>query len=109
MLLAVLALSPSAPELPQEPAPQTPPAAVEPAWDVGLSAFWVEPPDDDGHNVTILTADRGALHLEARYGYEDEDGKRCETSRPEVNRWPSLALLALLARRCSLSPPSPAG
>jgi hypothetical protein len=40
-------------------------------WDFGASAFVFLPPDDDKFVSPILDADRGALHLEARYNYED--------------------------------------
>lgn len=41
------------------------------AWTFGASAFVFAPPDDDAFLSPILEADRGALHLEARYNYED--------------------------------------
>jgi len=47
----------------------TPSAAVP--WEFGASAFVFLPPDDDTFVSPILDADRGALHLEARYNYED--------------------------------------
>jgi hypothetical protein len=40
------------------------------AWRVGASAY-LYPSDDPTFLLPIVTADRGALHLEARYNYED--------------------------------------
>jgi hypothetical protein len=40
-------------------------------WTSGASAFLFDPPDDDAFVSPIVDADRGALHLEARYNYED--------------------------------------
>lgn len=59
--------------VPQEPAPAVaPPAAAEP-WEVSGSFYYSEPPGSDGRSTAIVYADRGALHLEGRYGYEDLD------------------------------------
>ena len=51
----------------------TPPPPQEPAWELAASFFYSGPPEDHGYGTGILYADRGALHLEARYGYEDRD------------------------------------
>ncbi|MCY2959071.1 MAG: hypothetical protein NTY35_02810 [Planctomycetota bacterium] len=48
-------------------------ADERPSWEFALSAFYVDPPGSDQHATTILYADRGPLHLEARYNYEDLD------------------------------------
>jgi hypothetical protein len=40
-------------------------------WSGGLSGFLFDPPDDSPYFSPIVTADRGALHLEARYNYEN--------------------------------------
>jgi len=40
-------------------------------WVIGASAFVFDPPDDDAFISPIVEADQGALHLEARYNYED--------------------------------------
>ena len=40
-------------------------------WTSGASAFVFDPPDADAFVSPIVAADRGALHLEARYNYED--------------------------------------
>jgi hypothetical protein len=50
-----------------------PPLPEEPAWEFAASFFYSGPPEDHGYGTGILYADRGALHLEARYGYEDRD------------------------------------
>jgi hypothetical protein len=53
---------------------ESPPLATEaPTWSTSLDTFWTEPPDDDGYLSAILSADRGALHLEARWAYEGRD------------------------------------
>lgn len=46
------------------------PASSE-EWSSSLSGFLFLPPDDDAIVSPILAADRGSLHLEARYNYED--------------------------------------
>ncbi len=57
----------------QEPVPaQTPPATLDP-WELSSSFFYSDPPGSDGHLTAILYADRGPLHLEGRYNYEDLD------------------------------------
>jgi hypothetical protein len=53
-----------------------PPPAVEPAppaWSLVFETYASDPPGDDPYVLGILYADRGPLHLEARYGYEDRD------------------------------------
>src|SRR5262245_17908711 len=40
-------------------------------WAFGAAAFLFDPPDDDVFVSPIVDADRGVLHLEARYNYED--------------------------------------
>jgi hypothetical protein len=49
----------------------TPAADARPSWEFAVSAFYVDPPGSDQHATTILYADRGPLHLEGRYNYED--------------------------------------
>lgn len=73
MRLAVLTLA--AAMLPaaawaQEPSPSPPTAAAEPAWSgaASLAAYFI--PDDTDYLQPAVTADRGWLHLEARYNYE---------------------------------------
>src|SRR5262245_64017684 len=48
-----------------------PPAEKEP-WEFSGSVFYSDPPGTDDRVTTILYADRGQLHLEGRYGYEDD-------------------------------------
>lgn len=44
-----------------------------PAWAGQIAGYYTDPPGDDGYGSAILRADRGALHLEGRYNYEDLD------------------------------------
>ena len=53
--------------IPQDPAGQVQP----PAWSVGISAATYVLPDEENYVQPTVTADRDALHLEARYNYED--------------------------------------
>jgi hypothetical protein len=48
------------------------PASAE-EWSFAISAFVFDPPDDSPYFSPIFYADRGALHLEARYNYEDQE------------------------------------
>jgi hypothetical protein len=48
-------------------------AAAEPAWSVRVSANTYLIPDDDNYLQPTVTADRGALHIESRYQYEDRN------------------------------------
>lgn len=43
------------------------------AWSFSVSAYTYFVPDDSNFLVPVITADRGRLHLEARYNYEDRD------------------------------------
>ena len=74
-----------APQQPQQPAPpadtqhantlhaDTLPADKAPRWEFGASAYQYFVPDDRNYVQPTITADRGALHLEARYNYEAQD------------------------------------
>jgi hypothetical protein len=42
-------------------------------WSFSASAYTYFVPDDTNFVVPVVTADRGRLHLEARYNYEDRD------------------------------------
>jgi hypothetical protein len=42
-------------------------------WSFSAAAYTYFVPDDSNFVVPIVTADRGRLHLEARYNYEDHD------------------------------------
>jgi hypothetical protein len=66
--LAVAAVPASA----QEPAPESEPAQSEPlAWEFEASVYGYFVPEDKDFGQPTVVADRGALHLEARYNYED--------------------------------------
>jgi len=50
----------------------TPVALEEPAtWELSGNVFYSDPPGSEDRVTPILYADRGPLHLEARYNYED--------------------------------------
>jgi hypothetical protein len=40
-------------------------------WSGGVSGFLFDPPHDNGYFSPVARADRGRLHLEARYNYEN--------------------------------------
>ena len=67
-LLALLLLSLAATMRGQEPA--TSAAPEEQAWEFNASVYGYFPPEDLHYAQPTVTADRGALHLEARYNYE---------------------------------------
>ncbi len=72
MLLAPLTLLlPANIQDPSVPPPARP--AAEPRWVTALSTYWIEPPYSSGYASAILTADKGPLHLEAHWAYEDRD------------------------------------
>jgi hypothetical protein len=49
-------------------------ALAEPErWEFDSNIFYSDPPGSDGRTTVVVYADRGPLHLEGRYGYEDED------------------------------------
>jgi hypothetical protein len=48
-------------------------AQAAPSWEFGAALFGYFVPEDSDFALPIVTADRGALHLEARYNYEDAD------------------------------------
>jgi hypothetical protein len=56
-------------------ATSAPPAAEAPApaWSFAASVYSYLLPEEDNYGQPTLTADRGRLHLEARYNYEDLD------------------------------------
>lgn len=49
------------------------PVAGAQNWATAITAFVFDPPRDDAFGMGIVTADRAALHLEARYNYENLD------------------------------------
>ncbi len=57
----------------QEPAVATPPADEKPAWEFNASVYGYFVPQDRDYGQPTVTADHGALHLEARYNYEGID------------------------------------
>lgn len=59
--------------LAQENPPPTEPAAEPLAWEFEASVYGYFVPDDKDFGQPTVTADRGALHLEGRYNYEDID------------------------------------
>jgi len=50
-----------------------PSTANAPGWAFSATGMYYWPPDDSNFLLVIATADRGALHLEARYNYEALD------------------------------------
>lgn len=54
-------------------APSPPALAPAPGWAFSATGMYYWPPDDDNFLLVIATADRGSLHLEARYNYEALD------------------------------------
>ena len=67
LLLVLAAVALAAPALGQTA------AAGADAWSFSASAFAYFVPGDDNFVLPIVTADRGSLHLEARYNYEATD------------------------------------
>jgi len=55
----------------QETVPPDVPLAEAPVWEFTGSAFYSDPPGTEDRVTPIFYADRGPLHLEARYNYED--------------------------------------
>jgi hypothetical protein len=52
----------------------SPPASANATgWDYSATGMYYWPPEDSSFLLVIATADRGALHLEARYNYEALD------------------------------------
>ncbi len=67
-IFVVVVLMASAPA--QSDPAAAPEAAPDKAWDLALSVSGYIIPDEDGYASPVFTADRNALHLEARYNYE---------------------------------------
>lgn len=63
----LLACAAEAEEAPAEP------DAEGKKWAFDFTGYWTNPPGEDAYGSAILRADRDALHLEARYNYEDID------------------------------------
>ena len=68
---AVFAQAPT--NVPVSAATNTPPEEDEKAWSFSASAYTYFVPDDSNYAQPTFTADRGWLHLEARYNYEAID------------------------------------
>ena len=77
VLAAVLSGSSAAAQTAPSPvaaAGQTAPApAADKAWSFSATAAIYFPPEDDAYVQPTVTADRGRLHLEGRFNYEDLD------------------------------------
>ncbi len=76
MLLAPLTLLLAANSQDPNAQPQGQPPAQPPAtspWSTSLSTYWIEPPYQSGYLSAVVTADKGPLHLEAHWAYEDRD------------------------------------
>ena len=58
---------------PPSPAETPAPARTEPTWSGGIEAYGYLLEDGNGFLLVIAEADRGSLHLEGRYQYEDLD------------------------------------
>jgi hypothetical protein len=48
---------------------------AKPDWEFGITAYPTHVRDGDDTTSAIAVADRGPLHLEARYGYETKDAR----------------------------------
>ena len=77
--------------VPLSTATNTPPDADENAWSFSASASTYVVPDDSNYVQPTFTADRGWLHLEARYNYEALDAGSAwigyNTSGGETVEW----------------------
>jgi len=67
---AILALAAGSLHAQEEPAPAAPETEQAPAWEFGASVYGYFLPEDTDYGQPTVTADREALHLEARYNYE---------------------------------------
>jgi len=70
---AILALAAGSLHAQEEPAPAAPETEQAPAWEFGASVYGYFPPEDTDYGQPTVTADREALHLEARYNYEGHE------------------------------------
>jgi len=55
----------------QQPPPPAAPAEGAPEWSFAVSAYGYFVPEENYFTLPIVTADRGGLHLEGRYNYEE--------------------------------------
>jgi hypothetical protein len=70
---AILTLAAGSLRAQEEPAPAAPEMRQTPAWEFSASVYGYFPPEDTDYGQPTVTADRDALHLEARYNYEGID------------------------------------
>jgi len=68
-VLVLVMLAPTA--LAQDPGAEDTRIAEPEVWEFSGSVFYSDPPGSEDRLTTILYADRGSLHLEGRYNYED--------------------------------------
>ncbi len=73
LLAGLFLCAPAATRASGQGQPDPLPAPEEEAWTFSLGLYGYDPPDEDAYLSLIAKADRGALHLEARYQYEDLD------------------------------------
>jgi hypothetical protein len=66
---ALMLLAPAA----QDPTPVDARLAEPEAWEFAANLLWSDPPGSGDRTTPIVYADRGGLHLELRYNYEDLD------------------------------------
>jgi hypothetical protein len=71
--VVAVVLGTAAPAWAQPPQDAPSAAADAPSWSASLSAATYFLPDDDNYVQPTVAADRGALHLESRYNYEDRN------------------------------------
>jgi hypothetical protein len=71
LLLAVIGGGRAAPARAQVEGPAATYEEPGPSWNLGATALLYLVPDGEDYLVPIVTADRGGLHLEVRYNYED--------------------------------------
>ena len=76
-VLAALAVLTAASALAEEPDPAGRRASrpEKPAWEFAITAYPTQVRGGDNTTSAIAVADRGPLHLEARYGYEMKDSR----------------------------------
>ena len=67
---AILAFAAGSLRAQEDPAPAAPETEQARAWEFGASVYGYFPPEDTDYGQPTVTADHGALHLEARYNYE---------------------------------------
>jgi len=73
MLAALAAFAATVAVGAQDAPPPAAPAESETSWEFGLSGALYVLPDDEDFVQPTFRADRGRLHLETRYNYEDRD------------------------------------